>query len=43
MTDKNKTPAGLADVAGNKDALKGWALMLALLGIVLVAGYFYAN
>ncbi|GEM_PF-4444771 len=43
MTDKNENQAGMADAAGGRDALKGWALMLVLIGIVLVAAYFYAS
>ena len=41
--DSRDLSAGMADAAGGRDALKGWALMLALIGIVLVAAYFDAR
>lgn len=42
MSDKQTTPAK-GEFAGNKEAVKGWILMLVLIGAVLVAGYFYTH
>ena len=42
MSEKQTPPKG-AEFAGNKEALKGWILMLFLIGAVLAAGYFYTH
>ena len=42
--NENKTPpANANDSAGSKEALRGWIVMLLLVAVVLVAGYFYSH
>lgn len=43
MTENQTTPPKEVEYAGNKEAAKGWILILLMIGAVLAAGYFYTN